>query len=73
MRHFQTVSLIGTQKCPLRLLLTSRQSTIGVIYVSVTDVQVDCKSLVIHDSKDASSECWALFRVMLKKISWSFL
>ena len=34
---------------------------------------MDCKSLVIHDSKDASSECGALFRVMLKKIGRSFV
>ena len=73
MRHFPTLSLICTQKCALPLWLTSRNSTIGVHYVSVTDVQVDCKSLVVHDSKDASSECGALFRVMLKKIGWSFL
>ena len=51
----------------------SRNSTIGVHYLLVTDVQVDCKSLVVHDSKDASSECGALFRVMLQKIGWSFL
>ena len=73
MRHFPTLSLICTQKCALPLLLTSRNSTIGVHYVLVTDLQVDCKSLVIHDSKDASSEGGALFRVMLKKIGWSFL
>ena len=73
MRHFPTLSLICTQKCTLPLLLTSQNSTIGVHYVLVTDVQVDCKSLVVHDSKDASSECGALFRVMLKKIGWSFL
>ena len=34
---------------------------------------MDCKRLVIHDSKDASSECGALFRVMLKKLGWSFV
>ena len=73
MRQFPTLSLICTQKCALPLLLTSRTSTIGVHYVLVTDVQVHCKSLVIHDSKDASSQCGALFRVMLKKIGWSFL
>ena len=69
--HFPTLSLICTQKRALPLLLTSRNSTIGVHYVLVTDFQVDCKSLVIHDSKDASSERGALFRVMLKKIGWS--
>ena len=73
MRHFPTLSLIYTQKFALPLLLTSRNSTTGVHYVLVIDVQVDCKSLVIHDSKHASSESGALFRVMLKKIGWSFL
>ena len=73
MRHFPTLSLICTQKCALLLLLTSRNSTIGVHYILVTDVQLDCKSLVIHDSENASSECGAMFRVMLKKIGWSFL
>ena len=73
MRHLPTLSLICTQKCALPLLLTSRHSRIGVHYVLVTDVQVDRKSLVIHDSKDASSDFGALFRVMLKKINWFFV
>ena len=38
----------------------------------VTDVQVDCKGLVVHDCKVASSECGTLFRVMLTKIGLSF-
>ena len=73
MRHFPTLSLICTQKCALPLLPTSSHSTLGVHYSLVTDVQVDCKSLVIHDSKVASSECGAVFQLMLKKIGWSFL
>ena len=73
MRHSPTLSLICTEECVLPLLLTSRNSTIGVHYVLVTNLQVDCKRLVIHDSKDASSECGALFRVMLKKLGWSFV
>ena len=67
MRHSPTLSLICTEKCALPLLLTSRNSTIGVHYVLVANLQVDCKRLVIHDSKDASSECWARFRVISQK------
>ena len=61
MPHFPTLSLICMEKCALPLLLTSRNSTIGVHYVLTTDLEVDRNSLVIHDSKDASSECGAMF------------
>ena len=61
MRHFPTLSIICTQKCAPPLLLTSRHFTIGVPHVLVTYVQVDCKSLVIHNFKDATSECGAPF------------
>ena len=73
MRHSPTLSLICTEKCALPLLLTSRNSTIGVHFVLVTNLQVGCKRLVIHDFKDAWAECGALFRVMLKKLGWSFV